>query len=103
MRLALCVVSLALLTGSASASDWPHWRGPMRDGISPEPSGYQNGRWNVAKPAWRSNVGKGGSSPIAVGDKLYTLGWKDGKDVVACLDAATGKEVWSQKYACPLF
>src|SRR5262249_17508186 len=54
-------------------------------------------------PAWRVNVGKGCSSPIAVGDQLYTLGWKDGKDVVACLDAATGREVWSRSYMCPLF
>ncbi|MCI0682043.1 MAG: PQQ-binding-like beta-propeller repeat protein [Gemmataceae bacterium] len=85
------------------AADWPHWRGPTRNGLSPEPSGYQNGRWNIDKAAWHTNVGKGCSTPIVVGDKLYTMGWKSGKDHVVCLDAASGKQVWSQSYPCPLF
>lgn len=96
-------ISFVLLANHTLAADWPHWRGPTRDGISPEPSGYQDGRWNIDKPAWQINVGKGCSSPLAVGDNLYVMGWNSGKDVVACLDAATGKEVWSQSYACPLF
>lgn len=94
---------LALWLPCVAAADWPHWRGPARNGISPESSGFQNGRWIVDKPAWRANVGKGSSSPLVVGDKLYTMGWKAGKDVVACLDADTGKEVWSQSYKSPLF
>lgn len=94
---------LVLLPCSATADDWPHWRGPNRDGISPEPSGFENGPWFSGKPAWRVKVGKGSSSPLVVGDKLYTMGWNAANDVVVCLDAATGKEVWSQTYACPQF
>lgn len=97
-----CSLAFALCQ-SFVAADWPHWRGPARTGVSPESSGYHDGRWNIDKPAWRINVGKGCSSPLVIGNKLYTMGWKAGKDVVICLDAATGKEIWSQSYACPLF
>jgi outer membrane protein assembly factor BamB len=92
-----------ILTAPLAAADWPHWRGPTRDGISPEPSGYRDGRWNIDRPAWKINVGKGCSSPLVIGDKLYTMGWRDGKDVVVCLDTASGKPSWSQSYPCPLF
>ena len=92
-----------LLPSYAAAGDWPHWRGPTRDDISPEHSGYRDGHWNIDKPAWQTSVGKGCSSPLVVAGKIYTMGWKAGKDVVSCLDAATGKEVWSQSYACPLY
>jgi outer membrane protein assembly factor BamB len=94
---------LSVAPATATADDWPHWRGPNRNGISPESSGYQNGRWFNSKPAWRVSVGKGSSSPLVVGDKLYTMGWRNGKDTVVCLDTATGKTVWSQSYACPQF
>lgn len=99
----LSLSCLLLLPALMLAADWPHWRGPTRNGISPEPSGYENGRWNIDKPAWQINVGKGCSSPLVIGDKLYTMGWKSGKDVVVALDAANGKEVWSQSYPCPQF
>jgi outer membrane protein assembly factor BamB len=99
----LCSGWLLLVPWVVAADDWPYWRGPTRDGISTESSGFQNGRWKIDKPAWRINVGKGSSSPLVVGDKIYTMGWKSGKDSVVCLEAATGKDVWSQSYACPLF
>ncbi len=103
-RFSLAYLFLLLLPRAAAlADDWPHWRGPNRNGISSEPSGFENGRWFSDKPAWRVNVGKGSSSPLVVGDKLYTMGWNAGNDVVVCLDAATGKEIWSQSYACPQF
>ena len=31
------------------------------------------------------------------------LGWKDGKDHLACLDAGTGKDLWTQSYPCPQY
>ena len=44
-------------------------------------------------------VGSGDSTPALVKDKLYTFGRQDADEVTMCLDAATGKEVWSDKYA----
>ena len=65
MRRAATIVLFLCAVGLRGA-DWPHWRGPTRDGISHERSGYQDGRWNIDKPAWRINVGKGCSSPLVI-------------------------------------
>jgi outer membrane protein assembly factor BamB len=46
-------------------------------------------------------VGRGASSPIVAGGRLYCAGWANGRDTVCCLDAATGAQVWSQAYGCP--
>jgi len=88
---------------SSPAEDWPHWRGAHRTGISAEDSGWKAGKWPVTAPLWGKNVGKGGTSPIVIGDRLCTMGYADGKDTVYCLDAATGKVVWSVKYDAPQY
>ena len=82
------------------AEDWPHWRGPTRSGNTPEASGFSDGRWVARQSVWDRNLGIGSTSPIVVGDRLYVMGWGGEQDHVHCLDAATGKKVWSQSYAC---
>ena len=46
-------------------------------------------------------MGVGHSSVSVAGKRLYTMGNRGGSDVVACLDALTGKLVWKISYACP--
>src|SRR4030095_4029701 len=53
-----------------SASDWPEWRGPSRDGHSSEtnlPSKWSPKGENLA---WRIPIGSR-SSPVAFGNRLY--------------------------------
>lgn len=85
----------AVLAAPLAAADWPHWRGPTRNGITDEPSGWADGRWLSDKPAWTTNVGAGASSPLVVGGRVYALGRSAGHDVVRCLDARDGAEVWA--------
>lgn len=100
----LFILHVALLAiPIASAGDWPHWRGPKRNDIVAEASGYRDGKWLSDKPAWSPNVGIGCSSPIVAQGKLYVTGWASGKEVLRCLDAKTGKELWRQSYACPQY
>jgi len=95
---ALCVIITA---APAGAADWPHWRGPSRNDITTESSGYEAKAWPPKKRTWAKRLGYGSTSPIVVGkDRLYVMGWIDGKDYVYCFDAATGKEIWKQSYAC---
>ena len=91
-------------------SDWPWWRGPTRDGVSTESSGWPDG-WPPRR-LWKRNVGFGCSSPVMADGRLYAMGWAGsagskrprdnpvGTDTVWCLDAATGKELWRQAYQC---
>jgi outer membrane protein assembly factor BamB len=107
LRAALLVTTAALVLFAAPApgADWPHWRGPDRNGITPESSGYP-GAW-PPKRLWATNVGVGCTSPVIAGGRLYVMGWHGsdrshsrpgGRDVVRCLDARSGKELWKQSY-----
>ena len=82
----------------ASAQDWPQWRGPNRDGkvtgfTAPE-------KWPTAlAQKWKTTVGQGDATPALVGDKLYVFTRQGDDEVLQCLSAADGKEVWQSKYA----
>jgi len=102
-------VSLLLAMGTpiaAMATDWPQWRGPNRNDVIPEKSGWPKG-W-PPKRLWKKNVGYGCTSPIIVDGRLYVMGWKGprssknpvGTDTVYCFEAATGKLRWKRSYRC---
>jgi outer membrane protein assembly factor BamB len=84
------------ITVSAVADDWHTWRGPNGNGISEE-SG-----WNAesASSLWKKELGVGYSSVSVKGSRLYTMGNLEEEDVVYCLDAKTGREIWTYAYAC---
>ena len=98
LLLAAIITALILPTSSAQQSapaEWFQWRGPNRDGISPETGLLQE--WPKAGPpqVWRiSGVGNGYSSFSSSGGRLYTLGARAGVEYVIALDRATGKKVW---------
>jgi outer membrane protein assembly factor BamB len=98
-----CLLVLAIFTpASACAADWPCWRGPTRNGISTE-TGWLD-RWPKEGPAiaWKTVVGTGFSSVCVRNGRLCTIGNQDNKDTVWCLDAITGKKLWSHTYDSPL-
>ena len=100
---ALTVVSGIAATTVVSANDWPHWRGPNRDGTVAESSGWDEGVWDDLEPAWEARVGEGSSSPLIVGDRIYVIGWADGRERLECLDAETGEAVWRRDYEAPRY
>ncbi len=97
----LAALLLTAISAAPTLADWPHWRGPTRDGVSPEASGYSDGRWLDEKPLWSGNYGAGGASPIVAGDVAFFFGWAGGKDQLTAVEAATGKRLWSVSYAAP--
>ncbi|MCK5148394.1 PQQ-like beta-propeller repeat protein [bacterium] len=106
--LLLIVVALAGLYCQKQQAEWPRWRGPAGDNVSTEIN------WNPAAldgdpiVLWKAQLGKGYSAPAIKDDRLYTMGnvmevQNDDTvfmDVVYCLDAETGTEIWTYKYAC---
>jgi outer membrane protein assembly factor BamB len=99
IRAAWLALFLGLAGGAkAWASDWPQWRGPERNGTSPE-DGWSHS-WPGGEPplAWKSDIGKGLSSIAVAGGAAYTLGNRDGSNVVWCLDAAEGRVRWTYRY-----
>lgn len=84
--------------GSSMAQDWPQWRGVNRDGKAEGFVAPKTWPKELAQK-WRTTVGTGDATPALVGDKLYVFSRQEGDEVVRCLDASTGKEIWQDKYA----
>jgi outer membrane protein assembly factor BamB len=99
MKNAIRLVSMcALMVGiSSQAQDWPQWRGPNRDARA---SGFDAPKdWpKELSQKWKVTVGEGVATPSLAGDKLYVFSRQDGQEILRCLDAASGKELWQDKY-----
>jgi len=98
----LSVLFLLAAAASAPAEDWPRWRGPNGNGVSPESQWQASGFHSEPRLFWKASVGEGFSSVAVKGRYAYTLGNADGKDTVWCLEAETGKRVWTYSYDCRL-
>src|SRR5436190_11617366 len=96
-RRSLLVAGILGVTLTVQAGDWPQWRGPNRDAKA---VGFKvPATWPTAlKQQWKVSVGDGVANPSLVGDRLYVIALKDESEVIRCLDAATGKELWKDEY-----
>jgi len=68
MRILFILLSFALLT--AEVDDWPRWRGPSENGVArgDVPTEFSD----TKHVAWKVNIpGRGHSSPVIWGDKLF--------------------------------
>ena len=78
-----------------SAGEWPQWRGPNRDGKSPE-TGLLT-EWPAGGPplAWKAGgAGTGYSSMSVAAGRLYTVGARGGTEYIHAFEVATGKKLW---------
>ncbi len=99
------VISLGTLLAAAAWSsslpgeEWPHWRGPARNGIAPAADLRVD--WGESGPpvVWRGQVGTGFSSLAIAEGRLFTLGNAEETQTLWCLDAETGTVLW--KYSSP--
>jgi outer membrane protein assembly factor BamB len=75
--------------------DWPGYLGPNRDGVA---TGQRLARdWKKTPPreVWRQPVGGGWAAFSVANGFLVTIEQRRDREVVACYEAATGKEVWT--------
>jgi len=95
-------LSLALfLLAPAPVNDWTEWRGPARDGISPEkglPTAWSPAGQNLA---WKVPYG-GRSAPIVMDNRVYLQNTADKGELeqerVMCFNADTGKLLWEHRF-----
>jgi outer membrane protein assembly factor BamB len=96
--LAVLSVLLTLTVSTARAGDWPQWRGPDRTDISKETGLLKSWPDGGPKRVWLfENAGHGYSGPAIANGKFFTLGTRDGSEILLVLDANTGKELWTAK------
>ena len=80
------------------AQDWPQWRGANRDAKTTGFTAPKTWPKELTKK-WKATVGQADATPALVGDRLYVFARQGGEEVTLCLDATTGKEVWTDKFA----
>jgi len=102
---------------STRADDWPQWMGPRRDGIWREAGLVEAMPAGGLPVKWRAPVKGGYSGPAVAGGRVYLMDYDRpdgelanspndrteiaGRERILCLDAATGKLLWTHHYACP--
>jgi outer membrane protein assembly factor BamB len=93
LRISVLLATFMTPPPAAAAGDWPQWRGPNRNG---NVSGVSlPAAWPTAlKEQWKVTVGVGYSSPLVVDGKIFHHTRIGEDEVLLCLDAASGKELW---------
>ena len=93
---AVCLVISVPPATAAASTGWSQWRGPNRDGVSPEagllkkwPDGGPKLLWSV------KGLGRGFSSVAISNGRGFVMGGRGDNQVVAAIDLATQKELWS--------
>jgi outer membrane protein assembly factor BamB len=89
LALGLCLAGLTV-----AAADWPQFRGPNRDGISPETGVLKSWPGGGPPGLWKIPLGEGFSQVVVVKDRLYAFYGQGNDDVAAAFNAATGKQLW---------
>jgi outer membrane protein assembly factor BamB len=88
------------VAAQTSPRDYPQWRGQSRDGSASafaEPKSWPD-RLTLK---WKVDVGEGYATPIVIGNRVYSHSRREGDEVMAALDAETGKTVWQTSYPAP--
>ncbi len=94
------VAALAAILVTASASDWPQWRGPHRDGIAEGFAAPQVWPEKLERK-WKIEVGEGHSSPVFADGKIYVHTRQGEREVLRCLRPENGQTIWEQTYDEP--
>jgi len=90
---------LATLLALAHAhADWPQFLGPNRDGSVAETNLALT--WPKDGPAivWKSKLGAGWSGPVVASNRVIVFHRQNDREVVECLNAATGARLWRNDY-----
>jgi outer membrane protein assembly factor BamB len=90
----------AVLGAQTQSTDWTQWRGANRDGAVA--SFRPPATWpETLTLKWRQEVGLGYSTPIVVGNAVYTFARSGENEAVTAFDANTGKQIWQSSYPAP--
>lgn len=92
-------IFLLLISSAAygfAAPDWPHWRGPTRNGVSEETNLPL--RWSARENVqWKTPLlGRSGATPIISGDRIFVIVTERERIELWCLNRKTGAALWKK-------
>lgn len=91
----------SVAAATAATTDWPQWRGPNRDGVWKDDQLLDTLPGPQLPLRWRAPVAGGYSGPTVSGGRVYVtdhIAAPQSQERVHCLDAQTGKPVWTFSY-----
>lgn len=92
------ILACAAVVTHLNAADWNTFRGPKRDGHSPDKGLLKEWPKDGPTLVWTGKgIGEGFSSVSIAGDKIFTMGDVGPNNFVFCLDRATGAKKWETK------
>jgi outer membrane protein assembly factor BamB len=97
-----CSIVANLICAGVAAGQWPQFGGPGRDFQCDDVA--LETEWPETGPrvVWSQAFGDGYSGIALEGRRLVSM-YRDGDDeIVACLDADTGRTLWSHRYRDPV-
>ena len=86
--------SIAVSSSAAFATDWNQFRGPSGTGVSDKLNLADD--FSIDHVSWKSALGGGTSSVIFSDGKLFATSLNEQKRTLHCLDATTGREIWTK-------
>jgi outer membrane protein assembly factor BamB len=96
----LATVIIIVSCSEVLSQDWPQFRGINRDCVVTGFKGPKTWPTELTQ-VWKVTVGTGDATPVLIGKKIYLNTRQGGDEVILCLDAATGKELWKDSYPAP--
>jgi outer membrane protein assembly factor BamB len=103
----LIVLVLIVISGLATGSDWPCWRGPESNGISTETDWNPEALNKNIKILWKIQIGQGHSAVSIKDNRIYTQGsrymttdsGKEYQETIICINSETGDIIWIHAYS----
>ncbi len=89
---------LTAIDVNLATAEWPSFRGTQRDGKQFGATVDEDWEKNPPRRVWSSKIGPGWSSFTVAGNHLFTQEQRGDNEAVVCLDANTGKSLWSCEY-----
>ncbi len=100
----LLLLPAAPLPGAdSSTGDWPQWRGPNRDGVSPDTGLLTEWPRGGPKLLWEGKgAGRGYASLAIKNGRIFTMGdnlstASDRDEYASCFDSTDGKQLWKTR------
>ncbi len=99
----LATLALGLSVGDLhAASGWLNWRGPNRNGVSPDKTKLPD-KLEIGGPnhRWSYKV-RGAGAPVIADGRVYAFGFygetTDVEETLICLDVKTGAKLWEYRF-----
>ncbi|HSI33421.1 MAG TPA: PQQ-binding-like beta-propeller repeat protein [Tepidisphaeraceae bacterium] len=96
----LLILAWTMTVSGAERAEWPQFLGPARDGKYAGDATALAATWPAGGPkvVWERKAGRGWSSPVVAGGRVFVFHREGDAEVLECLEAGTGKAVWRAEH-----